>query len=255
MELGKYFENRQYPENVIKSAFQKVSTLTQEETLVTSNVENKQKNIVPFVIEYNSSLPNLGLTINKYWDLFNLSNKESLNFLHKHKPVVAYKRTRNLQDYLTHSTLNIQKERSESTKCHRRRCTHCKSIIESTNFTSTNTCETFELRCSGTCASNDVIYLITCKKCKMQYVGQTHQLLSMRMNSHKFNIRNMEDPSFSTNVAIHFNSNEHSMDDFTFMPIDQVSDNMQRLLKETYWIHKLDTLYPKGLNAKVLYKF
>ena len=24
--------------------------------------------------------------------------------------------------------------------------------------------------------------------------------------------------------------------------------------KETYWVHKLDILYPKGLNAKVLYK-
>ena len=89
----------------------------------------------------------------------------------------------------------------------------------------------------------------------MQYVGQTHQLLSMRMNSHKFNIRNMDDPNFSSNVAIHFSSDEHSVEDFRFMPIDRVSDNMQRLLRETYWIHMLDTLYPKGLNAKVLYKF
>ena len=45
---------------------------------------------------------------------------------------------------------------------------------------------------------------------------------------------------------------EHLIEDF--MPIDFVSDNMDRLLKETFWIHKLDTLYPKGLNAKVLYK-
>ena len=50
------------------------------------------------------------------------------------------------------------------------------------------------------------------------------------------------------------NSNGHSIEDFSFMPIDYVSNNMNRLLKETYWIHKLDTLYPKGLNAKVLYK-
>ena len=106
--------------------------------------------------------------------------------------------------------MNVPKESSETTKCNRRQCSHCKSIIEGTNFTSTNTNETFELRFSGTCASNDVIYLITFKKCKMQYVGQTHQLLSMRMNSHKFNIRNMDDPNFSTNVAIHFNSDEHS---------------------------------------------
>ena len=53
------------------------------------------------------------------------------------------------------------------------------------------------------------------------------------MNSHEFNIRNMDDPNFSTNVAIHFNSDGHSVEDFRFMPIDQVSDNMQRLLIKT----------------------
>ena len=58
----------------------------------------------------------------------------------------------------------------------------------------------------------------------------------------------------STNVVIHLNSDEHSIEDFSFMPIDYVSDNMDRLLKATFCIHKLDTLYPKGLNAKVLYK-
>ena len=73
-ELGKYFQNRHYPDNVIKSDFQKVSTMTQEEALVSSSEKNKQKNIIPFVVQYNTSLPNLGLTINKYWDLFNLSN-------------------------------------------------------------------------------------------------------------------------------------------------------------------------------------
>ena len=93
-ELGKYFQIRHYPDNVIiKSDFQKVSTITQEEALVSSSEKNKQKNIIRFVVQYNASLPNLGLTINKYWDLFNLSNKESLNFLHKHKPVVTYKKS------------------------------------------------------------------------------------------------------------------------------------------------------------------
>ena len=81
----------------------------------------------------------------------------------------------------------------------------------------------------------------------MQYVGQTHQLLSMRMNSHKFNNRNMDDPSFSTNVAIHFNSNEHSMEDFNLF-------RLTKFLVKCKDYSKRDTLYPKGLNAKVLYK-
>ena len=216
---------------------------------VNSDSKNKTKDIVPFVVPLNTSLPNPGLTINKCWHLFDLSS-----FLHKHKPVIALKRAKHLQECLTHSMLNKPNERSQSTKCNRRRCKHCSPIVESTQFTSKNTDQTFDLYFNGNCTSKAVIYRITCKRCKMQYIGQTHQLVSNRMNSHNFDIRNMSDPSVSTNVAIHFNSDEHSIEDFSFLSIDYVSDNMDRLLKGTFWIHNLDTLYPKGLNAKVHYK-
>ena len=79
------------------------------------------------------------------------------------------------------------------------------------------------------------------------------QPVSKRMNSHKFDITSFMDPSFSSNVATHFNSEGHSMKDFSFMPIDIVSNNIDRLCKETYWIHKLKTLSPDGLNSKLLF--
>jgi hypothetical protein len=37
------------------------------------------------------------------------------------------------------------------------------------------------------------------------------------------------------------------------MPIDIVENDMERLCKETYWIHKLKTLNPYGLNTKVIF--
>ena len=250
-ELKKYFLNRNYPEDKIKCAFDKVSSSSQDEALVNKHSCAKNNTIIPYVIPYNTTLPNIGLTLNKYWNLLNLSEKDSVKYLHNYKPVIAYKRPKNLQDSLTHSTLKTSCVSGKSNKCNRSRCTHCKSIIETNLFNSTTTGETFKLRVNGNCASSDVIYLITCKKCKIQYVGQTGQLLSKRMNSHRFDIKSICHPSFSSNVALHFN--EHSPEDFAFMPIDYVSDNMKRLLKETYWIHKLDTLHPKGLNAKSLY--
>ena len=54
------------------------------------------------------------------------------------------------------------------------------------------------------CASTDVIYLITCKKCKAQYLGQTHQKCANRINSQKYNIAHF--PDTLTNVSDHFNS-------------------------------------------------
>ena len=111
----------------------------------------------------------------------------------------------------------------------------------------------FNLRFSTDCTSQNVIYLIECKRCKMQYVGQTNQQVSKRMNSHRFNINNYDSQGYASNVASHFNLDSHSIADFSFLPIDVVSNEMTRLCKETYWIHKLDTLHPKGMNSKLLY--
>ena len=50
--------------------------------------------------------------------------------------------------------------------------------------------------------------------------------MSKRMNSHKFDISNFKDPDFSTHVVTHFNTDDHSLSDFSFMPIDIVPDDM-----------------------------
>ena len=109
------------------------------------------------------------------------------------------------------------------------------------------------MRYSTDCTSQNVIYLIECKRCNVQYIGQTNQQVSKRMNSHRFDINTYDGQSYATNVALHFNSDSHSLNDFRFLPIDVVKNEMDRLCKKTYWIHKLDTLHPKGMNSKLLY--
>ena len=64
---------------------------------------------------------------------------------------------------------------------------------------------------------------------------------------------NFEYPAFSSSVATHFNSSDHSLNDFSFMPIDIVKDDFNRLCKEAFWIHKLQTLQTNDLNSKLLY--
>ena len=100
------------------------------------------------------------------------------------------------------------------------------------------------------CTSKNVIYLITCKKCNAQYVGQTHQKVSKRMNSHRFDI--LHYPESITFVSVHFNENGHSVNKFSFTRIDKVENEWPRLLKETYWMHRLKTLSPNGMYTKVL---
>ena len=72
------------------------------------------------------------------------------------------------------------------------------------------------------------------------------------MNSHRFDICHY--PDNFTNVSVHFSENGHTPSDFSFPPIDKVEAEWQRLLKETYWIHRLNNIYPNGINSKVLYQ-
>ena len=67
-----------------------------------------------------------------------------------------------------------------------------------------------------------------------QYAGpmlcyiETHQKASKRMNSNRFDI--LHYPEIITNVSVHFNENGHSLNNFSFTPIDRVEAEWPRLL-------------------------
>ena len=72
-----FFLERNYPACIVDHALYKVSLLSQDQYLQSSE-NSRDKNIIPFVVEYNPSLPKIGLIINKYWDLLQLSQKDSV---------------------------------------------------------------------------------------------------------------------------------------------------------------------------------
>ena len=78
-------------------ALSNACSLSQDKALQTS-ITNGNKNIIPFVTEYNPSLPNIGLLINKYWDLLQLSNMASINSVHAYKPILAFRQPKNLRE-------------------------------------------------------------------------------------------------------------------------------------------------------------
>ena len=252
-DLRRRFADRGYPSSVVERAFSKVSKMSQSDALQhsTQNI----KNVLPFTIVYNPSLPSISKTIHKYWDILNLSkNPGTTEIFQNYKPIVAFKRSKNLKDFLVRSDFNSDiRNAFSSQSSNSNRCSHCLHSNTGSSFSSHTTGETFQLHNDTNCKTKGVIYLVTCKKCQCQYVGQTRQQVSGRMNSHRYDICNFENPAFSSSVATHFNSSNHLINDFSFMPIDIVKDDFNRLCKEAFWIHKLQTLQPNGLNSKLLY--
>ena len=105
------------------------------------------------------------------------------------------------------------------------------------------------------CGTKNVIYLISCRKCAVQYVGETSQTLRCRFNNHRSRLKQL----CGLYLYHHFSSDGHTLDDISIMPIEEVvlepNDVIflpsKRLQREEYWYRELCTVYPYGLNDSV----
>ena len=132
-------------------------------------------------------------------------------------------------------------------RCQNSRCATCQShLICSNAFKCTKTETSYPLRHSFTCKSSNVVYLITCTKCHKQYVGMTTSPLSTRINQHQTNILRKV-PIY---ISKHFNLPNHSLTNLKVQPIDKANSYNELQELEHFWISKLKTLQPSGLNVK-----
>ena len=85
-------------------------------------------------------------------------------------------------------------------------------------------------------------YLIDCRKCRKQYVGEIQNPLHIRLNGHCNDIthKRTEKP-----VASHFNSPGHSLDDLRIAVLEVMRsfDESLRRRRESYWIKQLRSLH------------
>ena len=61
-------------------------------------------------------------------------------------------------------------------------------------FSSNVTGKSYNVRCNGknmNCGTTNVIYLISCRKCPVQYVGETSQTLRCRFNNHRSRLKQL----------------------------------------------------------------
>ncbi|MCP4653358.1 MAG: GIY-YIG nuclease family protein [Candidatus Omnitrophica bacterium] len=98
------------------------------------------------------------------------------------------------------------------------------------------------------CCTKCIVYVITCKKCGMQYVGQTIRKLKDRVLEHRRSILN---GTMVTYLAMHFREINHSIDDFRVMIAEVVNGNNSLQTRELFWIKLLNTAYPFGLNDNI----
>ena len=94
-----------------------------------------------------------------------------------------------LSSYLVRAKLYLLERKVGSEKCDESRCEVCLSIQETDAFSSTKTGESFKINHKLNCDDKCLIYLLTCKCCGTQYVGETSDKFRLGWNNYKSNGR------------------------------------------------------------------
>ncbi len=139
-------------------------------------------------------------------------------------------------------------------KCKRTSCLTCSSYI----IEPTISCYTTNLKflrvsqeSEVSCRSKNVIYLLTCKKCGVQYVGETKRELHCRYMEH---VRTVNKNQLNTYLVKHFNQQDHSSGDLSVQIIEVIMEDVSKSYRENrelFWIKTLVTAFPFGLNDKI----
>jgi len=84
-----------------------------------------------------------------------------------------------------------------------------------------------------TCSSSNLVYMIQCNKCNVQYIGETKPHLSDRFGEHRRVIekaikRHIDQP---TAVLDHFTLPAHSMDNIELVPLEFINSNRDAIRK------------------------
>ena len=112
--------------------------------------------------------------------------------------------------------------------------------------------ETHHIKSHITCETFNVIYLIQCRLCNLQYIGETKRRLKDRFNEHRRPILNPTGNYIHTAVSEHFLTSNHSDNHMLLIPIEKLKNGRDsfRKAREAHLIHKAKTIEPLGINKR-----
>jgi len=251
---------RGYDQNLIENQINKVDAFDRNQLL--TKKKKATLNRIPISLTYNRTLPNIKSILQKNWNILQIN--PSLQTVFENHPVIAYRKNRNLKqiiggNFLSESKLlkNVRTNtQGECKPCLQRKTLCCKQVMKTKEFKSHINNRVFKIFHKVNCKSRNVIYLMECIKCKIQYVGKAETPLNLRINNHRKDVANPN----AIPVCKHFAQPAHKFNDHAkFTIIEQLKD--QDISKETittrlkerenFWIKTLETLTPKGLNQEL----
>lgn len=242
-QLRKALTEQQYPSQIIDDALQRAKCLDRKELI------SKDKRLAPpsrtnLVLTHSASIPNVSHILRKHYNI--LTQSDRLKDIFTESPRVVYRRSRNLRDMVTSSKTRF----IAPVGCHPCKKTRCKVCAHMTTATvAKSTASNFSLRIKGdlNCDSSNIIYLLECSICHMQYIGQTETSFRIRFNNHKSHVNSLPHLPLSK----HFHLPGHSFDKIMVTLLESgFKSHHDREIRESFLIHKFNSLL-SGINECV----
>ena len=243
-EMSSFFEERHYPSKVIVNALDKVRNIPRQDSLQPSLTNASIDRPVLTLLYHPLTVP-VPKIIKSHWHI--LQSTPNLSDIFDKPPLIAHKRDRNIRDRLVHSKLKCNATPSPgSTPCGAADCTMCPFVLSDLKVRAPQC--TFTIKRHFNCQSTNVIYVLLCTLCGALYVGETGRYLSIRFKEH------VKDIQYNRNkpVANHFNQQGHSHRHLRVLGLWQMPNQDEKARKdaESYFIQKLGTRSPNGINEK-----
>ena len=148
-------------------------------------------------------------------------------------------------------------------------CKMCHVLSTKDDFVSSSTHRIYKYEIPSSvsridCNSSNLIYLITCKRCALQYVGETCLKIRERFNIHNTCISHPEKDHNCRILSEHFSKGSCKGATYFVNVIEKLKGSGRdsdgkvdpavtviRRKKETEWMLKLRTVFPYGLNDRI----
>ena len=252
-ELKNLLLSRNYRPKSVNDAIEKAKKIPREEAL--KRVVKKKTDRVVFALDFNPCLPSMSRILQSAWRV--MSQDPYMREVFPEPPMAALRCTTTIRDKIVKAKIpEPPRQRPSRTvpgmkKCNKPQCRTCPFVATGSEVKCEVTGEKHKINSPSECQTTNVIYCISCVKCKQQYIGETERTLDARFREHLGYVRNkkLQEPTGS-----HFNLPRHDISMMKISVLEKIWNPSKSLRKtrESMFIRRFETKY-KGMNRKIQY--
>ncbi len=243
--ISECFRGQGYPKSIINRSLELARRKSRHSLLNPIVGERNKLDRIVFPITFHKKNLQVCRIVKGNYEI--LSTDTMVKCAFNSKPMIAFRRGKNLHNMLVRSTLQTEVA-GGTTPCDRSRCLTCNHITNTTRIIGPR--GYFDVKERFTCISEGVVYAIECKKCGSLYIGETGRRLADRFREHRNNV--LKDRK-DNEVAGHFNQDGHCVGDMQVYDVRHIRDVNSRKLAEQKIISQLGCFLGSGMNVDFNY--